>query len=82
MAHHAEFERADLERLAGGTLGGVFLALYGGLDGWNGMLLATLAGTLSLVVPCFYSDRGPACAASIARPRWSPVAGLRRVGHA
>ena len=82
MNHQAEVERGDLERLAGGALGGVLLTLYGGLDGWNVMLLAGLAGVLSLAVPCFHADRGPAKAVTIDRPRRSPIAGLRRVAHA
>ena len=82
MDHQAEIERGDLERLAGGALGGVLLALYGGLDGWDGMLLATLAGTLSLAVPCFHADRGPAKAVTIDRPPRPSVVGPRRVGYA
>jgi len=82
MAHHAELERVDLERLAGGSLGGVLLALYCGLDGWDVTLLATLAGTLGLVVPCFYADHGPAKATSVDRPRQPATAVLGSVSHA
>ena len=46
------------------------------------MLLAGLAGVLSLAVPCFYADRGPAKAVTIDRPPRPSVVGPRRVGYA
>jgi hypothetical protein len=82
VAHHADLERADLERLAGGSLAGALLALWCGLAGWDGLLLATLAGTLSVAVPCLYADRRPAKAAPADRPRRPVVTGPGRVSHA
>ena len=82
MTHHADLERADLERLAGGSFAGAVLALWCGLPGWDGLLLATLAGTLSVAVPCLYADRRPAKGAPADRPRLPAVAGPRLVSHA
>ncbi len=82
MAHHADLERVDVERLAGGSLAGALLALWCGLGGWDGLLLATLAGTLGLAVPCFYADRRPGEAAPPGRRRRRAAAGRGRVNPA
>jgi hypothetical protein len=42
----------------------------------------TLARTLSLAVPCFYADRGPAKAVTIDQPPRPSLVGPRRVVHA